>query len=265
LAGASSFRPPPSRRRSRRRRRAHIDERGAFRAIGVQESSRGIDVGTPVGRLVAAAGGNGRHDAVEVLPSAVPRALIGEIDCFRVDPLFAQSGGGGLGSRQRHDRSPRAIRRSATSCPSQPQPATRTSQSDVITRDLCYRAFSPASVGYNAPAMEYSIEGFQLEKSFTKKRTLRELFTKPFAEPGQVRALRVVSTCTSRRARSSACSDRTARKDDAREDLLVPGPPDRGRAVIGGFDVATRTGQVAARAGALRRALVLLASVGGET
>jgi ABC-type multidrug transport system ATPase subunit len=40
--------------------------------------------------------------------------------------------------------------------------------------------------------MDYAIEGFQIEKSFAKKRSLTDLLTKPFASPGRIDALRGV-------------------------------------------------------------------------
>jgi len=43
--------------------------------------------------------------------------------------------------------------------------------------------------------MDYAIEGWALEKSFAKKRSLKELFATPFKPPGRVHALRG-SICT---------------------------------------------------------------------
>jgi ABC-2 type transport system ATP-binding protein len=93
------------------------------------------------------------------------------------------------------------------------------------------------AVGYNAAAMDYAIEGFELEKSFTKKRSLTELFTQPFATPGRVSALRGVDLHVKTGEIFGLLGPNGAGKTTLVKILSCLILPDRGHASIGGFDV----------------------------
>jgi ABC-2 type transport system ATP-binding protein len=85
--------------------------------------------------------------------------------------------------------------------------------------------------------MDYAIEGFQLEKSFAKKRSVKDLFTKPFAPPGQVRALRGVDLHVKTGEIFGLLGPNGAGKTTLVKILSCLVLPDRGRALIGGEDV----------------------------
>jgi len=85
--------------------------------------------------------------------------------------------------------------------------------------------------------MEYAIEGFELEKSFAKKRSLKELFTKPFEQPGRVRALRGVDLHVKTGEIFGLLGPNGAGKTTLVKILSCLVLPDRGRALIGGEDV----------------------------
>jgi ABC-2 type transport system ATP-binding protein len=93
------------------------------------------------------------------------------------------------------------------------------------------------AVGYNAPAMDYAIEGFELEKSFAKKRSLMELLTKPFGTPGRIHALRGVDLHVKTGEIFGLLGPNGAGKTTLVKILSCLILPDRGRALIGGCDV----------------------------
>jgi len=85
--------------------------------------------------------------------------------------------------------------------------------------------------------MDYAIEGFELEKSFAKKRPLTELLTKPFAAPERVRALRGVDLHVKTGEIFGLLGPNGAGKTTLVKILSCLILPDRGRALIGGEDV----------------------------
>src|SRR6266850_3767232 len=85
--------------------------------------------------------------------------------------------------------------------------------------------------------MDYAIEGFQLEKAFVKKRALKELFTRPFATPQRVHALRGVDLHVKTGEIFGLLGPNGAGKTTLVKILSCLILPDRGRAVIGGEDV----------------------------
>jgi ABC-2 type transport system ATP-binding protein len=85
--------------------------------------------------------------------------------------------------------------------------------------------------------MDYAIEGFQLEKSFAKKRSLRQLVTRPFDDPGRVEALRGVDLHVKTGEIFGLLGPNGAGKTTLVKILSCLVLPDRGRAVVGGFDV----------------------------
>ena len=85
--------------------------------------------------------------------------------------------------------------------------------------------------------MEYAIEGFQLAKSFAKKRSLRELVTRPFAVPERVEALRGVDFHVKTGEIFGLLGPNGAGKTTLVKILACLVLPDRGRAVVGGSDV----------------------------
>jgi len=91
--------------------------------------------------------------------------------------------------------------------------------------------------GYNAAPMDYAIEGFQLEKSFAKKRSIKDLFTRPFESPGRVHALRGVDLHVTTGEIFGLLGPNGAGKTTLVKILSCLVLPDRGRAMIGGCDV----------------------------
>ena len=85
--------------------------------------------------------------------------------------------------------------------------------------------------------MDYAIEGYQLEKSFSKKRSLKDLFTKPFESPGRVEALRGVDLHVKTGEIFGLLGPNGAGKTTLVKILSCLVLPDRGRAVVGGEDV----------------------------
>ena len=85
--------------------------------------------------------------------------------------------------------------------------------------------------------MDYAIEGFELEKSFAKKRSLTELVTKPFATQERVRALRGVDLHVKTGEIFGLLGPNGAGKTTLVKILSCLILPDHGRALIGGEDV----------------------------
>jgi ABC-2 type transport system ATP-binding protein len=86
--------------------------------------------------------------------------------------------------------------------------------------------------------MDYAIEGIGLHKSFAKKRSLSELLTKPFASPGRTDALRGVDLRVKTGEIFGLLGPNGAGKTTLVKILACLILPDRGRALIGGCDVA---------------------------
>ncbi len=85
--------------------------------------------------------------------------------------------------------------------------------------------------------MDYAIEGYELEKSFVKKRALKELLTRPFATPERVHALRGVDLQVKRGEIFGLLGPNGAGKTTLVKILACLILPDRGRAALGGEDV----------------------------
>jgi ABC-2 type transport system ATP-binding protein len=85
--------------------------------------------------------------------------------------------------------------------------------------------------------MDYAIEGFELEKSFAKKRSLTELITKPFGTPGRVQALSGVDLHVKTGEIFGLLGPNGAGKTTLVKILSCLILPDRGRALVGGCDV----------------------------
>ena len=84
--------------------------------------------------------------------------------------------------------------------------------------------------------MDYAIEGFQIEKSFSKKRSLKDLVTQPFKSPGRVNALRGVDLHVKTGEIFGLLGPNGAGKTTLVKILSCLILPDRGRATIGGED-----------------------------
>ena len=94
------------------------------------------------------------------------------------------------------------------------------------------------TVGYNAPAMDYAIEGFQIEKSFVEEAVVEEIFTRPFVARGsRVDALRGVDLHVKTGEIFGLLGPNGAGKTTLVKILSCLILPDRGRATIGGEDV----------------------------
>jgi ABC-2 type transport system ATP-binding protein len=85
--------------------------------------------------------------------------------------------------------------------------------------------------------VEYAIEGFQLEKFFVKKRSLKELATKPFGTPDRIEALRGIDLHVKGGEIFGLLGPNGAGKTTLVKILSCLVLPDRGRAVVGGQDV----------------------------
>lgn len=85
--------------------------------------------------------------------------------------------------------------------------------------------------------MDYAIEGFQLEKSFAKRRSLRELVTHPFRPGEPVHALSGVDLHVRTGEIFGLLGPNGAGKTTLVKILSCLVLPDRGRAVIDGIDV----------------------------
>ena len=82
--------------------------------------------------------------------------------------------------------------------------------------------------------MDYAIEGFQLEKSFVKKRSAREILTKPFAAAEKIAALRGVDLHVKTGEIFGLLGPNGAGKTTLVKILCCLILPDRGRAVVAG-------------------------------
>ena len=85
--------------------------------------------------------------------------------------------------------------------------------------------------------VDYAIEGFQLEKSFAKKRSLGEVIRQPFRAGERVAALKGVDLHVKQGEIFGLLGPNGAGKTTLVKILSCLVLPDRGRAVIGGFDV----------------------------
>jgi len=85
--------------------------------------------------------------------------------------------------------------------------------------------------------VEYAIEGFRLEKSFAKKRSLKEIVTKPFVPAEPIEALRGVDLHVRTGEIFGLLGPNGAGKTTLVKILSCLVLPDRGRAVVGGEDV----------------------------
>jgi ABC-2 type transport system ATP-binding protein len=85
--------------------------------------------------------------------------------------------------------------------------------------------------------VEYAIEGWELEKSFAKKRSLKQLLTEPFKPPERVHALRGVGLHVKTGEIFGLLGPNGAGKTTLLKILSCLVLPDAGRAEIGGCDV----------------------------
>jgi ABC-2 type transport system ATP-binding protein len=85
--------------------------------------------------------------------------------------------------------------------------------------------------------MDYAIEGFNLEKSFAKKRTLKQLLSEPFKPPQRVHALRGVDLHVKTGEIFGLLGPNGAGKTTLLKILSCLVLPDAGRAEIAGCDV----------------------------
>ena len=85
--------------------------------------------------------------------------------------------------------------------------------------------------------MEHAIEGFQLAKSFARKRSLREIVTRPFAASERIEALRGVDFHVKTGEIFGLLGPNGAGKTTLVKILACLVLPDRGRALVGGIDV----------------------------
>jgi ABC-2 type transport system ATP-binding protein len=85
--------------------------------------------------------------------------------------------------------------------------------------------------------MDYAIEGFQLEKSFAKKRSLKQLLTTPFQPAERVHALRGVDLHVKTGEIFGLLGPNGAGKTTLLKILSCLVLPDAGRAELGGCDV----------------------------
>jgi ABC-2 type transport system ATP-binding protein len=85
--------------------------------------------------------------------------------------------------------------------------------------------------------VDYAIEGFQLEKSFAKKRSIKELIASPFGVADRVRALGGVDLHVKTGEIFGLLGPNGAGKTTLVKILSCLVLPDRGRALIGGVDV----------------------------
>ncbi len=86
--------------------------------------------------------------------------------------------------------------------------------------------------------MEHAIEAFWIEKTFVKRRSVRELVTRPFGRAERVRALRGVDLHVRRGEIFGLLGPNGAGKTTLLKILSCLILPDSGRAVVGGFDTA---------------------------
>jgi ABC-2 type transport system ATP-binding protein len=96
--------------------------------------------------------------------------------------------------------------------------------------------------------VDYAIEGSGLEKSFAKKRTLRELLAHPFQTPARVRALGGVDLRVATGEIFGLLGPNGAGKTTLVKILSCLVLPDRGRALVAGIDV-TQENRVKPRIG----------------
>ena len=85
--------------------------------------------------------------------------------------------------------------------------------------------------------MEHAIEGFQLAKSFAKKRSLRDIVTRPFAASERIEALRGVDFHVKTGEIFGLLGPNGAGKTTLVKILACLVLPDQGRALVGGIDV----------------------------
>jgi ABC-2 type transport system ATP-binding protein len=85
--------------------------------------------------------------------------------------------------------------------------------------------------------MDYAIEGFKLEKSFAKKRSLKQLLTEPFKPAERVHALRGVDLHVKTGEIFGLLGPNGAGKTTLLKILSCLVLPDAGRAELDGFDV----------------------------
>lgn len=84
--------------------------------------------------------------------------------------------------------------------------------------------------------MDYAVETFQIEKSFVKKRSVKELLTRPFRRAERIQALRGVGIRVRRGEIFGLLGPNGAGKTTLLKILSCLVLPDRGRAVVGGED-----------------------------
>jgi ABC-2 type transport system ATP-binding protein len=85
--------------------------------------------------------------------------------------------------------------------------------------------------------VEYAIEGFELAKSFARKRSLRDVVTRPFAASERIEALRGIDFHVKTGEIFGLLGPNGAGKTTLVKILACLVLPDRGRALVGGVDV----------------------------
>ena len=84
--------------------------------------------------------------------------------------------------------------------------------------------------------MEYAVESFQIHKSFVKKRSVRDLFTRPFKRAERIHAVRGVDLQVREGEILGLLGPNGAGKTTLLKIFSCLVLPDRGRAVVGGED-----------------------------
>ncbi|MDX1388337.1 MAG: ABC transporter ATP-binding protein [Acidobacteriota bacterium] len=89
--------------------------------------------------------------------------------------------------------------------------------------------------------MEYAVESFQLEKSFVKKRSVRDLLTRPFRRAERIHAVRGVDLRVRRGEILGLLGPNGAGKTTLLKMFSCLVLPDRGRALVGGEDTVNES------------------------
>ncbi len=162
-----------------------------------------------------------------------------EIENEGLDPVFAElRGPRGAAADAGHPGAPR--REPPPDRPAEPSASAHEHVHGASVDPVGYNRPRPASRGAKSKenaALDLSIEGRGIVKSFVKKRSLRELVTRPFARPDRVQALRGVDFEVRPGETFGLLGPNGAGKTTLVKILSCLVLPDEGRAVVGGHDV----------------------------